>query len=154
MFVFSNKIDFCNAYQYGKLHQFSFPLSQLKSTAPFQIVHSDVWGPSPQVSHEGYRFYVHFVDDFTKYTWNFPLKTKSEARIIFCQFNSFVERNFNSPIKYLQTNLFFIFFLGGWCEYRSLLPLLKDLGIVFRHPCPHTHQQNGRAERKHRHIHS
>lgn len=29
---------------------------------------------------------------------------------------------------------------------------MTKLGIHFRHPCPHTHQQNGRAERKHLHI--
>lgn len=39
---------------------------------------------------------------------------------------------------------------GG--EYRTLVPFLLKLGIQFRHPCPHTHQQNGRAERKHLHI--
>ena len=26
------------------------------------------------------------------------------------------------------------------------------VGITFRHPCRHTHQQNGKAKRKHRHI--
>ena len=40
----------------------------------------------------------------------------------------------------------------GAGEYRKLAPLLHSLGIDFCHPCPHTHQQQGRAERKHRHI--
>lgn len=39
---------------------------------------------------------------------------------------------------------------GG--EYRSLLPFLTSLGIQFRLPCPHVHQQNGKVERKHQHI--
>ena len=34
----------------------------------------------------------------------------------------------------------------------NFLPYLAQHGIQFRHPCPHTHPQNGRAERKHRHI--
>lgn len=33
-----------------------------------------------------------------------------------------------------------------------LLHILTQQSMVFRHPCPHTHQENGRAEQKHRHI--
>ena len=58
--------------------------------------------------------------------------------------NTFVERQFNYKIKCLQT---------GWGgEFRPFLPILSKLGILFRHPCPHVHQQHGRAERKHQHI--
>ena len=37
-------VKFCDACQYGKLHQASFPPTLLHTTAPFQIIHSDVWG--------------------------------------------------------------------------------------------------------------
>ena len=39
-------------------------------------------------------------------------------------------------------------------EYKdySLLQLLSQQGTVVQRSCPHTSQQNGRAERKHRHI--
>lgn len=40
--------------------------------------------------------------------------------------------------------------MGG--EFRALLPYLQNDEIHFSHPSPHTHQQNGRARRKHRHI--
>ena len=39
---------------------------------------------------------------------------------------------------------------GG--EYERLNSFFRQLGISHRVSCPHTHQQNGRAERKHRHI--
>jgi histone deacetylase 1/2 len=39
---------------------------------------------------------------------------------------------------------------GG--EYEKLHPFFHNLGISHRVSCPHTHQQNGTAERKHRHI--
>lgn len=103
-----------------------------------------MWGPSPYVSSEGYKYYIHFVDDFTRFTWIFPLKAKSEAFTRVTQFQAFVERQFDTKLKCLQTDW------GG--EYISLLPLLENLGINFRHPCPHTHQQHGKAERKHQHI--
>lgn len=39
---------------------------------------------------------------------------------------------------------------GG--EYKSFENFLSQNGILFRHSCPYTHEQNGKAERKHRHI--
>ena len=84
------------------------------------------------------------MDDLTRYTWIFPLKLKSEAIVMFQHFNKMDERQFTAKIKCLQTDW------GG--EYRKLQPLLHKLGINFRHPCPHVHQQQGRAERKYRSI--
>ena len=63
---------------------------------------------------------------------------------MFVFLNKMIERQFDSKIKCLQTDW------GG--EYRKLQPILHELGIIFRHPCPHTHQQPGKAERKHRSI--
>jgi histone deacetylase 1/2 len=39
---------------------------------------------------------------------------------------------------------------GG--EYQKLNTFFKEIGIAHHVSCPHTHQQNGSAERKHRHI--
>ena len=138
------EMNFCDACQYGKLHQASFPSTPLHTTAPFQIIHSDVWGPAPHLSLEGYKFYISFVDDYSRYTWIFPLRLKSEALTVFTYFNKMIERQFQLQIQCLQTDW------GG--EYRKLQPLLQQLGITFRHPCPYTHQQQGRAKRKHRNI--
>ena len=55
-----------------------------------------------------------------------------------------VKKQFDTHIQCLQSDW------GG--EYRKLQSVLNELGIVFRHPCSHTHQQEGRAERKHRSI--
>ena len=39
---------------------------------------------------------------------------------------------------------------GG--EYQKLNSFFKRIGITHHVSCPHAHQQNGSAERKHRHI--
>ena len=136
--------QFCDACQYGKLHQISLPSVDLHTTGAFQVIDSDVWGPSPYLSPEGYRYYIFFVDDFTCYTWIFPLRLKSEVVGMFQYFNKMIERQFNAKIKCLRNDW------GG--EYRKLQPLLHELGINFRHPCPHVQQQQGKVERKHRSI--
>jgi hypothetical protein len=39
---------------------------------------------------------------------------------------------------------------GG--DYEKLNPFFQQIGIAHHASCPHAHQQNGSAERKHRHI--
>ena len=116
----------------------------LHTTRPFQVIHMDVWGPAPYLSIEGYRFYIAFVDDFPRYTWIYPLHLKSKAATICLQFHRMIERHFDTKVKCFQ------FDWGG--EFRKFQPIFQELGIQFRHPCPHTHQQNGKVERKHRSI--
>ena len=73
-----------------------------------------------------------------------PIKQKSDALLIFKQFKVYVELQFNKKIKTLQTDW------GG--EYRSFTNFLATFGVKHSHPCPHTHEQQGNVERKHRHI--
>lgn len=84
------------------------------------------------------------MDDFSKYTWFFPLTAKSNALDAFKFFKLKVENQFERKIKCLQSD---------WRgEFRPFANYLAQFGILFRHPCPHTHHQNGTIERKHRHI--
>jgi transposase InsO family protein len=87
---------------------------------------------------------VSFLDDFSRYTWLFPIACKSDVYTIFNQFKLYVERYFSCSIKSVQSDW------GG--KYRSLSKILQHHGITHRLSCPHTHQQNGAIERKHRHI--
>jgi histone deacetylase 1/2 len=72
------------------------------------------------------------------------LKRKSDVFDVFVQFQTHVERLLGHKILHVQSNW------GG--EYRNLNTFFHKLGIIHRVACPHTHQQNGAAERKHRHI--
>ena len=72
------------------------------------------------------------------------LKYKSEVFSIFQEFQKLVERRFNKKIIALQSDW------GG--EYEKLNSFFRDIGIEHHVSCPHAHQQNGSAERKHRHI--
>lgn len=124
-------VEFCDACHIGKSCHLPFPRSNFHAQAPLDMIYADLWGPSPSVSVDGYRYYIAFVDDNTRYTWLYPLHNKAEAKDAFATFRVHVERFFNAKVKCLQTDW------GG--EFRSLQPVLKQLGIMFRHPCPHTH---------------
>ncbi|KAH9682071.1 retrovirus-related pol polyprotein from transposon RE2 [Citrus sinensis] len=73
------KLEFCNTCQLGKLHQFHFSATEIKSKNPLELIHTDLWGPASVLSMEGYKYYISFVDDYTRYCWIFPLVLKSDA---------------------------------------------------------------------------
>jgi hypothetical protein len=94
----------CSACYQAKGHQLSFSASTSVTSCPLALIYSDVWGPSPVVSCHGNRYYVSFIDDFSKYTWLFPISCKFDVYATFLQFQSMVERLFNLKIKCVQTN--------------------------------------------------
>ncbi|CAI7759669.1 unnamed protein product, partial [Closterium sp. NIES-53] len=56
-------------------HSSSFPLT----TAPLQTLHMDVWGPA-RVNGQGREcYFLLVVDDYTRYTTVFPLRSKGEV---------------------------------------------------------------------------
>jgi hypothetical protein len=87
---------------------------------------------------------VSFIDDFSKFTWIYLLKYKSEVFQKFHEFQKLVERLFDKKIIVVQSDW------GG--EYEKLNTFNTKVGITHLVSCPHAHQQNGAAERKHRHI--
>jgi histone deacetylase 1/2 len=113
------------------------------STTPLQQIFSDVWGPAP-TSVGRHNYYVSFIDDYSKFTWIYFIKKKSDVFDVFHNFMNFVERKFSRKIITMQTDW------GG--KYEKLNPFFQKLGITHHVSCPHAHQQNGSAECKHRHI--
>lgn len=140
----SDHFNFCEACQYGKMHFLPFKTSSSHAKEILELVHTDVWGPAPVTSSSGFKYYVHFLDDFSRFTWIYPLKQKSDTAQAFTQFKNMAKNLFNKRIKTIQCD--------GGGEYKAMQNHAIEAGIQFRMSCPYTSQQNGRAERKHRHI--
>jgi hypothetical protein len=75
-----------------------------KTSTPPELIFSDVWGPAPLFSSDGYHYFVIFVDAYTKYVWYYPLVAKSNVCSVFHQFQTLVERQFSLKIKSVQTD--------------------------------------------------
>jgi histone deacetylase 1/2 len=133
----------CDSCQLAKSHQLPYPISSSVSTAPLEQVFSDVWGPAP-LSVGNHSYYVSFIDDFSKFTWIYLLKKRSDMYQAFLNFQQYVERKFDRKNVTMQT------VWGG--EYEKLNGFFQKVGITHHVSCPHAHQQNGSADRKHRHI--
>jgi hypothetical protein len=68
----------CDACQKAKSHRLPYPRSSSASKAPLELIFSDVWGLACN-SIGNYKYYVSFIDDFSKFTWIYVLKHKSEV---------------------------------------------------------------------------
>ena len=133
-----NKISPCDACLSSKSHKLSYAIPQHSTSRPLELVHSDLWGPSPILSHLGHKYYVIFIDDFTRYTSLYPLKLKSDFLDIFMNFHQRVERQFNLKLQNFQLDW------GG--EFQAISKYLTNCGIHHRLSCPHTPGQDCREK--------
>ncbi|PKU63435.1 Retrovirus-related Pol polyprotein from transposon TNT 1-94 [Dendrobium catenatum] len=139
-------VSVCENCIASKGHKLVFSHTASRSLTPLQLIHTDVWGPSPVPSHQGFLYYVAFIDDFSKFTWVFPIHNKSDVFFKFVQFKTQVEKQTNFQIKCLRSD--------GGKEYlnSTFANFLNQHGIQHQTSCPYTPEQNGSAERKHRHL--
>ena len=94
----SSRLD-CHACYCGKSHKLPFHASDHNSINAFDLVHADVWGPSPIASFTGFRYYILLIDDYTRYSWLIPIHLKSDVPEKINEFRRFVLNYFQSNIK-------------------------------------------------------
>jgi hypothetical protein len=136
----------CVSCQLAKQPALSFNNSDSFSHASFDLIHSDIWGPSPTATVGGSKYFVIFVDDFSRYTWIYLMHNRSELAQIYRTFAQMISTQFSKTIKIFRTD--------NVMEYRDsqFLDFIHTQGTIIQRSCAGISQQNGRAERKHRHI--
>ena len=94
----------------------------------------------------GYRYFVTFIDEFSRCTWVFLMKERSEILSIFTSFVNEIKTQFDKTIHILRSD--------NAKEYFSsaITSFMTSHEILHQSSCPHTPQQNGIAERKSRHL--
>ena len=63
----------------AKLSHTSFKSLDDRCSSPFDYRHNDVWGTCPVESLNGCRFFVIFVDDYSRTMGLHPLKSKAKV---------------------------------------------------------------------------
>ena len=122
----------CTSCQLGKQPALSFNNSESISNNVFELIHSNVWEPSPVASIGGSRYFVVFIDDYSCYNWIFPMKSRSEILPIYNNFAKMVETQFSKHIKTFRSD--------NALEYTqyTFQSLLHSYGTVHHLTCPGT----------------
>jgi hypothetical protein len=136
----------CNGCEQGKNIKNPFPKWDSKTEGVLELIHSYVCGPMPSSSISGYVYYVSFIDDCSRKTWIYFLKTKDEVFSKFKEFKALIENLYERKIKILRLDN------GGEYTSKVFVNFCKDVGIKRELTTSYNPQQNSVAERKNRTI--
>jgi len=139
-------ISDCSRCKLAKFSTLPFNRSISVSSSSFDLIHSDVWGPSPVAIKGGSRYYVSFIDNHTRYCWVYLMKHCSELFEIYAAFPALIKTQHSAVIKCFRCDL------GGEYTSNKFCQMLALDGTIHQNSCTNTLEQNSVAERKHRHI--
>lgn len=135
------RVKECRACCKGKLHKRSFrSRSEHRTSVPFAVVHSDVASLS-LVSKTGFLYFVSFIDEFSKYTVCYAMKSKSEVASYFLKFINLVKSKFGFDVCSLRSDN------GGEYVSSEMVSVANQRGITQVIGAPYTPESNGLAER-------
>ena len=135
--------DKCEAFILAKQHRLPFNFgNSRRDRAPLELVHSDLVGPMQTTSIGGSTYFMTFIDYFSRRTWVYFLKNKSEAFDKFFEFKALDEKEFGHYVKVLRSDR------GGEYTSNMFVNFCRKNGIKKELTTSYTSQQNGVAERK------
>ena len=126
------EFDFCEHCIYGKQNRIQFYSSSHKSSCILDLIHSDVFGPVDVPSIGRSVYYVSFIDDFSRRTWVYFLRTKAKVFSRFKEFKAMVELQTGKKIKCLRTDNGVEFFSNIFVTF------CKDCGIEREKTTPYS----------------
>ncbi|CAI7793159.1 unnamed protein product [Closterium sp. NIES-53] len=119
-------------------HSSSFP----PTTAPFQTLHLDVWGPSLVLGPRQESYFLIVVDDYSRYTTVFPLRRKADVPTVLEPW--LLARGGAQALCGLDLHSDH----GGEFSSTRLETFCQGRGIIQSYTLPASPQQNGVAERR------
>lgn len=75
-----------------------------KQYSAFTLIHSDVWGPCMDLTPNRKRWFINFIDDDTRLTWVYLMKTKFEVENIFKNYFQMIQTQFQEKIVFFQSD--------------------------------------------------
>jgi hypothetical protein len=134
----------CESCVMGKQHRTPFPKdTRHRASELFEIIHTDVYGPMHVKSFGNSQYFVTFIDDYSKYTQVYFLKSKDQVLEKFKEFVSYVN-TLGKKVKVLRSDN------GGEYCSKAFKDYLKEHGILHQTTVPYNPEQNGTAERMNR----
>ena len=137
----------CNSCHLGKHARTKMPKTATHHASQIlELVHSDVCGPFKINSTGGARYFVTFVDDFSRKLWIFFISQKSQVLEKFRHFIQLMRTSTGKTVQTLRTDN------GGEYTSKAFNDFCSTNGIARELIPPYTPERNGVAERRNRSI--
>ncbi|GJX38666.1 retrovirus-related pol polyprotein from transposon TNT 1-94 [Tanacetum coccineum] len=137
------KDHLCSACERGKSKKASHPPKLVPSDhSKLELLHMDLCGPMRVASINGKKYILVTVDDFSRYTWVYFLRSKDETPKIIKKFISQAQLNYQAKVCKIRTD--------NDTEFKNvtLKAHYEKLGIMQQFSIARTPQQNGVVERR------
>ena len=109
-----------------------------------ELVYSDVCELNGILTRGGKRYFITFIDDFSRYIYVYLMRNKDESFDMFKKYKTEVENQKDKRIKVLRSDRDGEYFPQEFTNY------CEENGLIHQRSTPYTPQQNGLAERKNR----
>ena len=131
----------CNNYDHekceiciqAKLTKKPFPKAE-RNTQLLDLVHSDICEYNGVLTRGGKRYFITFIDDCSRFTYVYLLRTKDEAFDVFKRYKSEVENQKDKKIKMLRSDR------GGEYFGNEFDNFCEQHGIIHQKSAPYTPQ--------------
>ncbi|KAL8157792.1 hypothetical protein AgCh_002484 [Apium graveolens] len=144
---FSLPKELCTGCLMSKQMRKPFPgQASFHAKKVLELIHGDLCGLITPATLGGNRYFLLFVDDFSRMMWAYMLASKDEALQAFKKFKVQVEREHANKIKVLRTDR------GGEFCSKEFKEYCEGHVIIRHFTAPYTPQQNGVVERRNRTI--
>ena len=138
--------NLCGHCLHGKQNRVKYPSGATREKEILELIHIDVFGPILVPSLGGSLYYVRFIDEFSRNTWLYFFKKKSQVFRKFKEYKALVENQTRKNIKVLRIDN------GGEFSEKEFEQFSKQCGITRQKTNPYTPQQNGVVERMNRSL--
>jgi hypothetical protein len=133
----------CEGCVLGKHPQEKFDKgNSQRASEPLYLIPNDLMGPFTDPSITKERFFLIFVDDFSRFTWIYFLRKKIEIFQHLKDFKALVEIQSENKIKVVRIDN------GGEYVSHEYHNIFHEAWIYFQHTVPYTPHQNDVVERK------
>ncbi|PKU59488.1 Retrovirus-related Pol polyprotein from transposon TNT 1-94 [Dendrobium catenatum] len=125
----------CEGCVFGKQPRKSFPNeASFRAKKPLQLIHTDVCGPIAPASFGKHRYFLTFIDDYSRKIWVYFLKEKSEAFTMFKKFKASTEKESGFLIKSIRSDR------GGEFTSKAFKEYCEEHGIRHQLTAPFSPQ--------------
>nr|KYP66638.1 Retrovirus-related Pol polyprotein from transposon TNT 1-94 [Cajanus cajan] len=147
------KVHFKNWEKSNRLSLMYMRMSIADNIKLLEIIHTDICGPFDVNSFNKEKYFITFIDDYSRYGYVYLLHDKSQAINALEIYIEEVERQLDSKVKNIRSDRGGEYY--GRYEERGQHPgpfakFLEKRGICVQYIMPGTPQQNGVSERHNR----